>query len=347
MFWASLAFSLALLGVGLIREWLQNKMVLDMPGRRRLHALPIARGGGLALVAAIVIVTCWVFAVQAPALYPPILAGLLVVTVVGWRDDRQGVGIVPRLAVHLAAGLVLVFAFWTAITVIDSLFWQITLAALIVLAVVASINLHNFMDGANGLLAMQSLFVLSVVFLLSWGDDSGLSRLLLIAFAAVLGFIPWNFPQARIFLGDSGSGALGYLLAALTLWAWSLGALNLVEALLIHSLVLIDALSTLVFRMLARRRWWQGHREHLYQWLVRGGRSHAQVVLSLQLWNLLLIAPLLWFIRASDAPLTEPIPFDCGLQQPKVIVLTGLVFLGGFALRVFLKYRILRAHRAK
>jgi UDP-N-acetylmuramyl pentapeptide phosphotransferase/UDP-N-acetylglucosamine-1-phosphate transferase len=348
LFWFVLAFSLSLLGVGLLRRILLHLAMVDHPGQRRLHQIPVARGGGLAMIVAAMAAMLIASGVNGRDDLLLFNAGLLLAAGVGWWDDRRSLGIAPRLLVHVLAGLCLCAAFWQIGMMPAGVFlasWW--LPAVLVVGVVASINLHNFIDGANGMLSLQTLFVLALLFVLTSGKDPALTLALLCSAGAVLGFLPWNFPQARVFMGDVGSAGLGYLLAGLTCWSWAGGAITLVEALLLHSLVLIDSLCTLGFRFASGRRWWRAHREHLYQWLVRTGRSHAQVVVRVQLWNLLLITPLItWIARRSTAGV-ELVPFATGLEDPWAACVLVLVFATGITIWWVGKRRLLRAHRAK
>jgi len=336
-------FAMALLLSALSTWWLRGVLIgagmLDWPGQRRLHTRPVARGGGLAIVLTVLVMGTWPAVDSLPL--AGLLAGLLPVAVAGWLDDRRGLGIGPRLLLHLLSAAVLVAALrawgpdWP-----DTGWPTAGLVALLLLAVIAAINLHNFIDGANGMLCWQALFVLSVVAVLTPDEIGRLRPLALIVAAAVAGFLPFNFPRAKVFLGDVGSGALGYLVAALGLWAWLLGAFSLPQLLLLNALVLIDGLSTLAARVLAGKRWWRGHREHLYQWLVRSGRSHAQVSLGYLAVNLLLILPLLLTLRAR-----LPRPAALG-DATEWAALAGLA-LAGVGAWVLAKRACLRRLRAQ
>lgn len=298
-FWVAALASAGL--VALLSPWLKRQQMLDRPGARRLHQQPTARGGGLAIV----VVVAFYLGEQMifdSARWDIVLfaGGLLAVAIVGWCDDRSSLGIWPRLLVHALAGVAV------ALLVLDHngsglalhlAIWP--LLTLIVFSVVAGINLHNFMDGANGMLAAQAGFVFAMLSVWPSADPT-LAMLGLVALAAVLGFLPFNFPQARVFLGDVGSGALGYLIIALCWWALAKARVSVAEVLLLNSLFLIDSGCTLGWRLRHRKRWWRAHREHLYQWLVRSGASHAGVVIAYQLFNLLLVLPLLWSLRQDQ-----------------------------------------------
>jgi UDP-N-acetylmuramyl pentapeptide phosphotransferase/UDP-N-acetylglucosamine-1-phosphate transferase len=346
--WLFLSFVLSLLFVGLLRRFLIRKQIVDLPGQRRLHSVPVARGGGLAMVAAAMLTMLVASLVAENSKLMLFNGGLLMVAMIGWQDDRRGLGITKRLGIHMLAG-VAVWAMLLQLGFFDGLVPDLRMASgfAIAISVSASINLHNFIDGANGMLGMQSLFVLAMLILLSLGGDPTLTAAMLCCLGAALGFLPWNFPNARVFMGDVGSGALGYILAAFTFWTWAAGTITLVEALLLHSLVLIDGLSTLGFRFCSGRRWWRGHREHLYQWLVRTGRSHAQVVVRVQMWNLLIVVPLIALISLRSIAGVELVPFDTGLDDPWAAGALILVFATGITIWWVIKRRLLRAHRAK
>lgn len=353
LFWFALAFVTSIVSVGVLRRLLLTMEMIDHPGRRRLHQAPIPRGGGLAMIAATMGVMLFASAYATRTNMLPLNVGLLLVASVGWCDDRRGLGITPRLLAHALAGATVWWLLWQVEVVESATSLAGVLCAVAVsMCVITSINLHNFIDGANGMLGVQSLFVLAMLILLTLHADPGLSMTMVCTAGAIAGFLPWNFPKARIFMGDVGSGALGYLLAAFTLWALAVGAISLIEALLLHSLVLIDGLCTLGFRMCSGRRWWRAHREHLYQWLVRSGHSHAKVVMMVQVWNLMVVLPLLLWLHApwrySEAhgdP--ELVTFDSGLQDPTTVVIVVAVFTTGAIAWWNTKRRLLAAHRAK
>jgi UDP-N-acetylmuramyl pentapeptide phosphotransferase/UDP-N-acetylglucosamine-1-phosphate transferase len=269
----SALLSLAL--VGLVRRAALRHDLLDHPNERSSHSVATPRGGGLGLVASFVCVVLATGTLNADRLSLLCLAGLVAVAVVGWLDDRYGLPIVPRLAVHVLAACVvgaiaargstslvlaaLLFGWWT--------FWTIS-----------SINIVNFMDGINGLVASQLLvFAVSLGLLL---QRSGASPILPFALAgACAGFLPWNFPHARIFLGDVGSGALGFALAWLGAVAVSEHGVDPVRAYLPIVPLFADAATTMLVRWRAGERLTVPHRRHLYQRLANSGVGHTRVTL--------------------------------------------------------------------
>lgn len=285
--------------------------LIDEPGRRRSHSVPTPRGGGVAIVAAIALCVGVPLALRSPP-HLSAVAALLLVALVGWIDDHRPLSARLRFLAHWAS-VPLLFAPLLAELpfspgAIRGGWWGCAAAfAVVGLAIVWSINLHNFMDGIDGLLAMQALFCLGLsAWLLAQAGEAAPATAAAISAAAVLGFLPFNFPRARIFMGDVGSGALGLAigLAAIAFAGrgWSAAA----SAAVIVSAFVTDATCTLLSRMLRGRRWYSAHREHLYQWLVRSGFSHAQVVALYMTWNLLLVLPVVCWMNRPSAPPIAP-----------------------------------------
>jgi UDP-N-acetylmuramyl pentapeptide phosphotransferase/UDP-N-acetylglucosamine-1-phosphate transferase len=288
-------------------RYAHKRNLLDQPGRRRSHTQPTPRGGGIGIVAtALAIYAVEAFTLPREAL-PDLLAcivAIVLVAAVGWVDDHRGLAARWRFAAHALAGMIVLAPHVAAAE------WRVdilALAAVAWFAIVWSINLHNFMDGIDGLLGWQSLFVFVVLgaFAAFAGAQADALHLFALA-AAVAGFVPFNFPQARVFMGDVGSGALGLLIAIGALRAAAIEGVDPWSGLIAVSAFVVDATCSLLSRMLRGRRWYSAHREHLYQWLVRSGRSHARVVGWYMAWNLVVVVPVLCWLqfggREPDAP---------------------------------------------
>lgn len=285
--WLSLFFAMTLAGTWLARRYALQRRLLDEPGERRSHAVATPRGGGIAIVLAVLVATV-ALALRHPVHVPLLAAfgiGLAAVAGVGWIDDHRPLSPWSRLVVQAMAGLVFAIA---VIHVYDNV--GLGLAAFA--AVVVLTNVWNFMDGIDGLAASQALIVAVGLALIMAGPAAALAWALA---AACAGFLPFNFPRARIFLGDVGSGALGYALACLTMLASA--RLDVSAALLLLPLApfLVDAGLTLLRRMLRGERWWTAHVQHAYQ--VRARQSgHVFVTLTCAAASLLgwLIMVLAW-----------------------------------------------------
>ena len=307
--WVGLALSLSAILTWLAIHYAHGRQMLDLPGQRRSHSVPTARGGGVGFVVALLAVGVLAASLGAPLAWPlqtgvPLLGAILLVAAAGWMDDHRDVPARLRILAHAAAAIAVLAA---ALPVIQPGFSleAILLSLVLGLGIVWSINLHNFMDGINGLLAVQAIFAFLVLAgLIHHAGGAPLVVVWLCVFAAVtIGFLPFNFPRARVFMGDVGSGTLGLLVALAVLWQSSTPATALGSGLLVCSAFVTDATCTLVSRMLRGRRWYSAHREHLYQWLVRCGHSHARVVLFYSSWNLLIVLPAVcWMNRMGDEP---------------------------------------------
>lgn len=286
------ALAIALIVVRGAIAYAHRRGMLDQPGQRRSHTTPTPRGGGIGMVAAVLATSPWVLLLLQPAWSWCVALALSLATVlvaaIGWWDDHHSLPVLPRLGVQLAAcGL-----FGGALVAGEvSWLWL----PLLVLGGAWSINLHNFMDGIDGLLAQQCLFVAAGLSLLAIGAGQfALGTAMACLAAAALGFWCYNRPRASIFMGDVGSGTLGFLLFAFTAMLWRLDTALLWPALVLSSSFITDASLTLASRFLKGRRWYTPHREHLYQWLVRSGMSHASGGACYLGWNLLAAAPLAW-----------------------------------------------------
>ena len=273
--------------------------MLDLPGQRRSHTIPTPRGGGIGIVVA-VLLTMPASLLMLPGAWSPSVAGALaagtvMVAAVGWWDDHRSLPILPRFGIQLlSAGL-----FAVALVATGMSWWWVPL---LVLAGGWSINLHNFMDGIDGLLAQQVIFVgLGLALLAYAAVQPALATGCCCLAAAALGFWYFNRPRARIFMGDVGSGTMGLLIFALTATLWRVDGHLLWPALILSSSFVADASLTLLGRMASGRRWYTAHREHLYQWMVRSGFTHATGGACYLVWNVLVAAPLALLAWARPA----------------------------------------------
>ncbi len=256
---------------GMVRAYALRSALLDVPNERSLHRTPTPRGGG----AAIVVVTLAALAtLAASGTIPARVAWALgpggaLVAAVGWLDDRRNVSAPVRAVVHALA------AAWAVAWTWGEPSPGVILGAL---GIVWAVNLYNFMDGIDGLAAAEAVSVgaMAGALLLAAGDGALAAVSLLVA-AASLGFLGWNWAPARIFMGDVGSGFLGYAFGTLALLSHRSGTLSLALWLLLMGVFLFDATITLLRRMARGERWYQAHRSHAYQRLVQAGRSHARV----------------------------------------------------------------------
>lgn len=260
--------------------------VLDHPNERSLHEHPVPRSGGVAIVTAWLVTAFMAIqgAGEAVAPAPWIIAGVLGLALVSFAEDRYGVPRRYRLLAHLLAASLLLLAGLAPEQVrVGAL--GLAVAPLLALPLtllfgVWMTNLFNFMDGMDGFAGGMGVVGFATLAAAGWlAPEPGFALVSSVAAAACAGFLPWNFPQASIFMGDAGSTALGFLAAALTLWAAREGILPLWASLLVFSPFIVDASVTLLRRLLGGERIWQAHRSHYYQRLVGLGWSHRKTVL--------------------------------------------------------------------
>ena len=216
------------------------------------------------------------------------LSAALGIGLVSFRDDIKAVDPAIRFGCHSLAALLVLIALsrlgfrswlWEGSLSTGLLFFVIALAFL---WIVGYTNAFNFMDGINGLAAGQAVvtgFGMAILGGLALHDYHSTPVLWSVAIgSAALGFLPHNFPQARMFMGDVGSAPLGFCLAVLVFWlASDAGAWLLIPLMLFHANFVLDTGITLLRRILRGERWYEPHRQHFYQRLLRSGKSHAFV----------------------------------------------------------------------
>lgn len=266
---ATLALAAAWRRQAVRRQW------LDLPGERRLHAAPTPRGGGVAIALLVLVASPGLG--EGAAL---VAVGLLVTAGAGLIDDLRPLPALPKLGLQSVGALPLALAWPLAPEALGGVVAIVAAWALVMVMV----NFWNFMDGSNGLAASQALLVGAAMMVIA-GVASPAGWLGLAVAVGCLGFLPFNLPVARLFLGDVGSFALGYSVAAMLLMAAGAGGSLPWVLLLLPSAVLADAGLTLLGRLHRRERVWLAHRSHLYQRAVLHGWSHLQVCLAYAAWT--------------------------------------------------------------
>jgi Fuc2NAc and GlcNAc transferase len=282
----------------LVRRYLLRRKVLDIPNGRSSHSLPTPRGGGLSIVVVflgIVLRFAHRGAISA-SLGSALIWGGLAVAGVGFLDDHFPIPARVRLLVHFAAagwalwklnGMGPLHLGW----IIWNWGWVGQLVALV--GLVWMINLYNFMDGIDGIAGVEAVCASGLGgLLLAWSGLGGLAECALVLAAASAGFLVWNWPPARIFMGDVGSGFLGFVFGVLAiasakerpwmLWPW----------LILLSIFIVDSIVTLLRRLLTGARWYQAHCSHAYQHAARRWGSHSKVTLTIAAVNVAWLFPL-------------------------------------------------------
>lgn len=291
LFWVILAVALSLAAYGavaIVRRWIVQRGILDVPNERSSHNRVTPRGGGLVIVA--LTLGAWLIHAVANGSAPPLWwaawAGALVVAVTGWLDDIRHLSSTLRLSIHAVAALLGI----VGAGVWDSLAFpplgSVPLGwlgyPLTVLWIVGLINAYNFMDGIDGLAGLQAVIAGGGWFILGLLWEQNLTALLGLALAcASLGFLCHNWHPARIFMGDVASGFLGYLFAILPLLSQGdqKQTATLLPGILLVWPFLFDTILTFLRRLKNGENVLAAHRSHLYQRLVIRGLSHPAVTL--------------------------------------------------------------------
>jgi len=295
---AAVAAACAFVLTALVTRYARRHL-LDIPNDRSSHATPTPRGGGLAIA---IVVSIGLLVLGIAGAFDGRAASFLLLAGgamawIGWVDDRRGVRPAARFGVHVAAVLLLIagtaglgpltLPLLPPSSAIHYMAASFALAWLI--------NLFNFMDGIDGLAGAEAVFFtvgLSVCMgLIGSGDGSAVALAALVCGAA-LGFLAWNWPPARVFMGDVGSGFLGFVLGAVALVAHRESELSLWVPTILLGVFVTDATITLARRIARGDRWYAAHRSHAYQRLARKHGAHRPVTIGAVAINLFWLLPL-------------------------------------------------------
>lgn len=313
---------------GWFRQYALARGMVDVPNPRSSHQVVTPRGGGAAIVVVTTIALAWWAWTSQSMLLAGLLAGGLMAAAVGFIDDHRPVPPGVRLIGHAVSAAVAVGSLAGASTAFAgaSLATAGVGVALAVVFVTWLINLTNFMDGIDGIAGVETLSVCGVAAALSAmvAPGTGLWFEPAVLAAASTGYLLWNWPPARVFMGDAGSGFIGYMLAALTMraamvapdlgWCW----------LILSGVFIVDATVTLVRRAARGDRLFQAHRSHAYQHLAIAW-GHRDVTLLVAAINVCWLAPVAALVAFEY--LTGPV----GLAVAYAPLIIGAARLGAGA----------------
>ncbi len=288
---------------GCLRKYALRHGLLDTPGPRHLHSIPTPHGGGLAIAGTFMIgmVVLLIIDVVPADLFAALVGGGFAVAMVGFWDDHHSASPSLRIAVHFAAGgWALYWLRGLPPVPLGDFSLELGSIGLIIGAVAVAwlLNLYNFMDGIDGLAAAETITVTGAacLMLIVSQTDQGLLALGVLT-ASTLGFLPWNWPPARIFMGDVGSGFLGFALAIIALHTAHAGTVNIWAWAILLGVFIVDATVTLLRRMMRGDCWYEPHRSHAYQHAAVRLCSHRLVTCLVAAINLLWLAPLAWMVN--------------------------------------------------
>jgi len=281
-----------------LRRYSLARSLIDIPNGRSSHTVPTPRGGGVAIVLSFLIALPFLaHAVDAPlSLVWALTGGGGLIAIVGFLDDHGHIAARWRLLAHfLAAGWALLWL--DGLPPINLFGADISLGwlghALAAFYLVWLLNLYNFMDGIDGIASVEAICTCMGACLIYWltGNQHLIWMPLLLAMA-VLGFLYWNFPPARIFMGDAGSGFLGITLGVLSLQAAWNSPQFLWVWLILLGVFIVDATFTLIRRLLRGDKVYEAHRSHGYQFASRQFGRHLPVTLAIVFINLFWLLPI-------------------------------------------------------
>ena len=292
-------FVTGLVGTDLLRRYALRRSVLDIPNDRSSHTVPTPRGGGVAIVAALLagILALVLLDHVGTSLAVALCGAGALVAIIGFIDDHEHIAARWRLLAHFAA------AAW-ALAWLGGLpplsfaggVQQLGIVGDVIaaIALVWLLNLYNFMDGIDGIAGMEAVTACigAIVVYVASGDATNAWYPSALLASATLGFLAWNFPPAKIFMGDAGSGFLGITLGVLALdaatrrpeWLWSW--------IILLGAFVVDATVTLFFRVSRGERLYEAHRSHAYQHAAQRLGSHRPVTLAVAAINLVWLLPM-------------------------------------------------------
>ena len=291
---------------GLLVRLAQRIALLDIPVARSSHDRPVPVGGGGAIAATYLVglLVCLLFSDSVISSMHLAYFVPLVIALLGALDDRWHLDWRARIPVQLVCSVAVVVLLNPLEPVSLGLFtaqgWVLDLLA--ILALVWITNLYNFMDGIDGIAGVELLFVNLVSFIFVINAGFGwLSVSVLALLAGAIGFLPWNWSPARVFMGDTGSGFCGFVLGVLALLTMKAGMMNLWAWLLLMGVFVVDATYTLLWRFISGQRWYDGHASHAYQLAARHYKSHSKVTIVVMMINAVWLAPLAWLANLWGA----------------------------------------------
>ncbi len=285
---------------GVMLKYAQHQYLIDIPNERSSHSVPIPRGGGVSIVFTFLLALFFLYFSDhiSKKLLMAFWGGGILIAMIGFVDDHRHITPSWRITFHFIAVAWALFCLggfppFEFGGVSWNLGWFGNIFGLIFL--VWLLNLFNFMDGIDGIATIEAITIAgSAGIIMYYKKATSEPFLLFLLMIACFGFLIWNWPPAKIFMGDVGSGFLGFVLGVfiihttagkfLTFWTW----------LILLGIFLVDATITLLRRILTKQRWHEAHRSHAYQWAARRFNSHEKVTLAVLGINVLWLLPLAW-----------------------------------------------------
>ncbi len=281
-----------------IKKWAIKKNIIDIPNQRSSHTIPTPRGGGLAFFTVWIIIICYLFIdnLISSKLFISLLL-VLPIGIISIIDDIISLPATTRLIVQTVCALLVVYNLGGLHPLnlgIIKLNGNNILNIIVVISVIWFINLYNFLDGIDAYASLEAISIALGMFILT--EDF----LYLFLIASVAGFLFWNWPKAKIFMGDVGSTMLGFTLIVLGIYSNNHHSINIIYWLTLSSLFWFDASVTLIRRKLNHENISKPHKKHAYQRITQAKYSHQRTAILSILINLFFI--LIVFINSMYIP---------------------------------------------
>jgi len=298
IYFTSGALIFSILATGILRRYSLSHSLLDIPNERSSHTSPTPRGGGLAIALAVLITAAFLYFLHFLPFAVAIAlgGGGILVSVTGWLDDHYDIPEIWKALCYVTAAVWAVYwmggidTLWLGETVITL---NLAGSLLAVLGCAWLINLYNFMDGTDALAAVQAICTGTFSgFLLMTLGRQDLAILCFVISTAAIGFLYWNWPPARIFMGDVGSCFIGFSFGVLAIIGEKSGVMPALVWFILLSVFICDATLTLFWRILKKEKWYSAHRSHAYQRVVQMGASHANLAVCVLLINVTFLWPM-------------------------------------------------------
>ena len=283
--------------------------IIDEPNQRSSHEKPTPRGGGMAIVFTFVL---FMFIVRrqlgiASSPFWGLIINAVLIAGLGFLDDLYTLRQLPRIIGWVVIALNSI-SYGIEINSISIPFIGLiefgVLSPLVTFIwLIGVTNFYNFMDGIDGIAGCEALIVSGFMAGIAYlSGNTFIFVASVIIFGAVLGFLPHNFPKAKLFMGDGGSNFLGFLFAALGVIGsqFDSGYIPFLVPVILLNMFLLDAGSTLIKRIPKGKEWLEPHRDHVYQRLIKLGYSHAQVTLLYTILSILMGIMAVIFYQSND-----------------------------------------------
>jgi glycosyltransferase WbpL len=282
---------------GFIRQISINRKFYDIPNERSSHDTPTPKGGGIPIVFIFLmtILCLFYYKMIEQDLFMSMLIGTSIVSVIGFLDDYKNLPIVIRAISYVIATVFSLYILGGLSSVsINNHFINLGDIGLFlsILLIVWFINLYNFMDGTDGFAAIQTICVSLFCGLIFYAlSNKSLGIILLFLAFSSAGFLYWNWAPAKIFMGDVGSCAIGFIFGLLSIYSEKEGSISIWIWLIVLAPFIGDATFTLLRRIFNKEKWYKAHNSHAYQKLHQSGLSHGKLAILLLIFNVILIWP--------------------------------------------------------